>query len=156
MARPGPGDMAPDFTLPTDGGGSVTLSALKKPAVVYFYPKDDTPGCTREAQAFTRLKPEFDAAGVEIIGISPQSADSHDKFIAKCDLGITLGADTDKTVVEAYGVWVDKQNYGRTYQGVERATFLVGADRKVARVWGNVKVDGHAEKVLEAAKALGG
>ncbi|MEL6873824.1 MAG: peroxiredoxin, partial [Pseudomonadota bacterium] len=117
------GKKAPDFKLPTDGGGEVKLSALKgKPVVVYFYPKDDTPGCTKEAIAFSELKSEFDKAGAEIIGISPDGVAKHDKFKAKHDLGITLAADEDQKAAEAYGVWVQKSMYGKTYMGVERAT----------------------------------
>lgn len=149
------GDAAPDFTLPTDGGGAFSLSALKgKPVVVYFYPKDDTSGCTKEAIAFTESLAEFDAAGVKIIGISPDGVAKHDKFKAKYELGVILGADEEKKVLEAYGVWVEKSMYGRKYMGVERSTFLVGADGKIAQAWRKVKVPGHAEKVLAAVKEL--
>ncbi|MEL6297662.1 MAG: thioredoxin-dependent thiol peroxidase [Pseudomonadota bacterium] len=149
------GKKAPDFKLPTDGGGEVKLSALKgKPVVVYFYPKDDTPGCTKEAIAFTELKPEFAKLGIEIIGISPDTAAKHDKFKTKHDLAITLAADEETKVAEKYGVWVEKSMYGKTYMGVERSTFLIGGDGKVAQSWRKVKVPGHAEAVLEAAKAL--
>lgn len=149
------GTKAPDFTLPTDGGGSVTLSALAgKPVVVYFYPKDDTSGCTKEAIGFSESKAEFDALGVTIIGISPDSPTKHDKFIAKHDLTIRLAADEDKTVAEAYGVWVEKSMYGKKYMGVERSTFLIAADGTIARAWRKVKVPGHVDEVLEAAKAL--
>lgn len=149
------GDDAPDFTLPTDNDGTFSLSAQKgTPVVVYFYPKDDTSGCTKEAIAFTEALPDFQAAGAKIIGISPDSAAKHDKFIAKHGLKIILGADEDKRVCEAYGVWVEKSMYGRKYMGVDRSTFLVDADGKIAQVWRKVKVPGHAEKVLEAVKAL--
>ncbi|MBO6674481.1 MAG: thioredoxin-dependent thiol peroxidase [Rhizobiales bacterium] len=149
------GDSAPDFTLPTDNGGSVTLSALRgKAVVVYFYPKDDTSGCTKEAIGFSEAKAEFDALGATIIGISPDSAAKHDKFIAKYDLTIQLGADEDKAVAEAYGVWVEKSMYGKKYMGVERSTFLVDADGTIAKAWRKVKVPGHVEDVLEATKAL--
>jgi len=149
------GAKAPDFTLPTDGGGSVTLSALTgKPVVVYFYPKDDTSGCTKEAISFSQSKADFDALGVTIIGISPDSATKHDKFIAKHDLTIRLAADEDKTVAEAYGVWVEKSMYGKKYMGVERSTFLIASDGTIARAWRKVKVPGHVDEVLEAAKAL--
>lgn len=149
------GDDAPDFTLPTDNDGTFSLSAQKgAPVVVYFYPKDDTSGCTKEAIAFTEALPDFQAAGAKIIGISPDSAAKHDKFIAKHGLKIILGADEDKRVCEAYGVWVEKSMYGRKYMGVDRSTFLVDADGKIAKVWRKVKVPGHAEKVLEAVKAL--
>ncbi len=149
------GMTAPDFSLPTDGGGSVTLSELRgKPVVVYFYPKDDTPGCTKEAVAFTCLADAFDEAGVAVIGISPDSPTKHDKFKAKHELKVMLAADEDKKVLEAWGVWVEKSMYGRTYMGVQRATYLLDADGKIARAWPKVKVAGHAEEVLEAARAL--
>ena len=149
------GDKAPDFTLPTDGGGEFSLSAQKgKPVVVYFYPKDDTSGCTKEAIAFTESLAEFEAAGAKIIGISPDTAAKHDKFKAKYDLGVILGADEEKAVLEAYGVWVEKSMYGRKYMGVERSTFLVDGAGKIAQAWRKVKVPGHAEKVLAAVKEL--
>lgn len=149
------GDSAPDFTLPTDGGGEFSLSAQKgKPVVVYFYPKDDTSGCTKEAIAFTESLAEFEAAGAKIIGISPDGPAKHDKFKAKYGLGVILGADEEKKVLEAYGVWVEKSMYGRKYMGVERATFLVDAGGKIAQAWRKVKVPGHAEKVLAAVKEL--
>ena len=145
------GDIAPDFDLPTDGGGRVRLSSLRgKPVVVYFYPKDDTPGCTKEAQEFTALIGDFAARGVRVIGISPDTVARHDKFRAKYDLGVTLASDEDKVVVEAWGVWVEKSNYGRTYMGVERTTVLVDGDGKVAQIWPKVKVAGHAAAVLKA------
>ncbi|MBN8182739.1 thioredoxin-dependent thiol peroxidase [Roseibium aggregatum] len=149
------GDVAPDFELEGDGGNKVSLSALKgKPVVVYFYPKDDTPGCTKEAIAFTEQSDAFAKLGVTIIGLSPDTAAKHDKFIAKHNLAIRLGADTEKEVAEAYGVWVEKSMYGKKYMGVERSTFLVGADGKIAEIWRKVKVPGHAGAVLEAARAL--
>ena len=149
------GAPAPDFPLATDGGGSFTLSAEKgSPVVVYFYPKDDTSGCTKEAIAFTEALGEFEAAGAKIIGISPDNVAKHDKFIAKHELKITLGADEDKAVCEAYGVWVEKSMYGRKYMGVERSTFLVDAAGNIAQAWRKVKVPGHAEKVLAAVKEL--
>jgi len=149
------GDAAPDFTLPTDNDGTFSLSAQKgTPVVVYFYPKDDTSGCTKEAIAFTEALPEFQAAGAKIIGISPDSPAKHDKFIAKHGLKIILGADEDKRVCEAYGVWVEKSMYGRKYMGVDRSTFLIDRDGNIAQAWRKVKVPGHAEKVLEAVKAL--
>jgi thioredoxin-dependent peroxiredoxin len=149
------GDQAPDFTLQTDGGGEFSLSAQKgKPVVVYFYPKDDTSGCTKEAIAFTESLADFEAVGTKIIGISPDGVAKHDKFKAKYELGVILGADEEKKVLEAYGVWVEKSMYGRKYMGVERSTFLVGADGKVAQSWRKVKVPGHAEKVLAAVKDL--
>ncbi|WP_428697184.1 thioredoxin-dependent thiol peroxidase [Stappia sp.] len=156
MSEVANGDMAPDFELATDGGGTVRLSDLRgKKVVVYFYPKDDTPGCTREAIAFSALQSEFDAAGAAIIGISPDGTTKHDKFKAKHALTVILGADTDTAVAEAYGVWVEKSMYGRKYMGVERATFLIDATGKIAETWRKVKVPGHAEAVLEAVKANG-
>lgn len=150
------GKPAPDIDLPASGSGQVSLSGLRgKPVVIYFYPKDDTSGCTKEAIAFTELKPQFDALGVEIVGVSPDSAQKHDKFIAKHDLAIVLAADEEKSVAEAYGVWVEKSMYGKKYMGVERSTFLVDGDGKIAKEWRKVKVPGHAEAVLEAAKSLG-
>lgn len=149
------GDSAPDFDLEGNGGERVTLSALKgKPAVVYFYPKDDTPGCTKEAIAFTSLRSDFDSLGITVIGLSPDTAAKHDKFIAKHDLNLRLGADTETGTAQAYGVWVEKNMYGKKYMGVERSTFLVDADGKIAQIWRKVKVPGHAEAVLEAARAL--
>ena len=149
------GDKAPAFTLPRDGGEIVSLEALKgKPVVLFFYPKDDTSGCTAEAIAFTALKPDFDKLGVAVIGMSPNSVKSHDKFIAKHDLDIPLVADEEMSALEAYGVWVEKSMYGRKYMGVERSTVLIGADGTIAELWRKVKVPGHAEEVLAAAKAL--
>jgi thioredoxin-dependent peroxiredoxin len=149
------GQKAPDFDLATDSGDRVKLSGLKgKPVVVYFYPKDDTSGCTKEAQAFTELKSAFAAAGTRVIGISPDTVDSHAKFRSKYDLGIDLAADPQRVAIEAFGVWVEKSMYGRKYMGVDRSTFLIDQQGKVARVWRKVKVPGHAEKVLAAVKAL--
>lgn len=151
------GKAAPDFDLPTDSGARIRLSKLKgKPVVVYFYPKDDTSGCTREAKDFSDLAPAFKAAGVTVVGVSPDSVASHGKFRKKHDLSVELGADEDKAVVNAWGVWVEKSMYGRSYMGVERATFLVDAKGKIAKAWRKVKVPGHAAAVLEAAKALKG
>jgi len=147
-------DAAPDFELPTDEG-SVRLSQFRgKPVVVYFYPKDDTSGCTAEARAFSALRGEFAAAGAEVIGISPDSAASHGKFRKKYDLEVTLASDEDKTVANAYGVWVEKSMYGRKYMGVERSTFLIDGTGRIARIWRKVKVPGHAEAVLEAVRGL--
>jgi peroxiredoxin Q/BCP len=149
------GSPAPDFTLPTDGDGSVTLSALRgKPVVVYFYPKDDTSGCTKEAIGFSCLKPDFDAIGAVVIGISPDDAKSHEKFRAKHELSVVLAADEERKAIDAFGVWVEKSMYGRAYMGVDRSTFLIDRDGKVAKAWRKVKVPGHAEEVLAAAKAL--
>lgn len=149
------GKKAPDFTLPGDGGDKLKLSALKGgPVIVYFYPKDDTPGCTKEAIAFTEMLPEFKKLGATIIGISPDGVAKHDKFIAKHNLGIRLAADEEKKVAEKYGVWVEKSMYGKKYMGVERSTFLVDAGGKLAKIWKKVKVPGHAEAVLEAVAEL--
>lgn len=149
------GDAAPDFALPTDGGGHARLADLRGKAVVlYFYPKDDTSGCTAEAIAFSGLKPKFTAAGAALIGVSPDSAASHDKFKTKHNLGIALAADPERSAIEAYGVWKEKSMYGRKYFGVERTTFLVDREGRIAKVWRKVKVPGHAEEVLAAAKAL--
>jgi len=146
---------APDFTLPRDGDGSVTLSALR-PAkvVVYFYPKDDTSGCTLEAQEFTARLGDFTAAGTTVVGISKDSVKSHDKFCKKYGLGIILASDEHGTTCEDYGVWVEKSMYGKTYMGVERSTFLVDAAGNLAEVWRKVSVKGHVDAVLAAAKAL--
>jgi len=150
------GQKAPDFDLATDGGGRVKLSKLKgSPVVVYFYPKDDTSGCTKEAQAFTDLARDFAALGARVVGISPDTAESHAKFRAKYDLAVDLAADPDREAIEAYGVWIEKSMYGRTYMGVDRSTFLIDPKGRIARVWRKVKVPGHAQEVLEAAKALG-
>jgi peroxiredoxin Q/BCP len=148
------GDMAPDFTLPRDGGTLVTLSSLRPGrVVVYFYPKDDTSGCTIEAKDFTTMAADFAAAGVTVIGISKDSVKSHDKFVAKHGLSVILGADESGKTVEDYGVWVEKQMYGKTYMGIERATFLIGGNGQVQQVWRKVKTKGHAEAVLAAAVA---
>lgn len=149
------GNWAPDFDLPKDGGGTLALSKLKgKPLVLYFYPKDDTSGCTTEASDFTSLSGDFSKLGIEVIGISPDSAKKHDKFKSKYDLAVTLLADEDKITAQAYGVWVEKKMYGRTYMGVERSTFLIDAKGKIAHAWRKVKVPGHAEEVLKQAKEL--
>lgn len=155
MSEPATGDMAPDFTLPGDGGSTISLSALRgRPVVLFFYPKDDTSGCTAEAVDFTRLKSEFDAVGATLIGMSPDSVRKHDKFKAKHELSVALAADEDKTTLEAYGVWAEKSMYGRKYMGVDRSTFLIDRDGRIARVWRKVKVPGHAQEVLEATKGL--
>jgi peroxiredoxin Q/BCP len=149
------GDKAPSFTLPSDGGGTVSLSQLKGNSVVlYFYPKDDTSGCTAEAIAFTKAAKAFKAAGAVLIGVSKDSAASHDKFKAKYDLALTLAADEDTKVAQAYGVWVEKSMYGRRYMGMERATFLIDGKGVIRQIWRKVKVPGHADAVLAAAKAL--
>lgn len=149
------GQPAPDFTLPRDGGGTMTLSEQQPRAVVlFFYPKDDTPGCTKEAIAFTGLESAFDAANTTIIGISKDTAAKHDKFAAKHDLSVALVSDAEGDTCERYGTWVEKNMYGRTYMGIERTTFLIDGTGKIARIWRKVKVPGHAEEVLEAARAL--
>ena len=152
---PAVGDKAPDFTMPTDGGGSVSLSELKgKPVVLYFYPKDDTPGCTKEAIAFSEQLKDFDKAGAVIIGTSADPVAKHDKFKAKHGLNIMLASDEDTKICEAYGVWVEKNMYGKKYMGIERATYLIDPKGKVAQVWRKVKVPGHSDAVLEAVRAL--
>jgi len=150
-----PDDDAPDFTLPCDGGGQVTLSALRPaPVVLYFYPRDDTSGCTREALDFTEQAAAFRAAGVHVLGISRDSVASHDRFRNKHGLGIPLLSDADGDVCERYGVWKQKNMYGRRFMGIERTTVLIGDDGRVVRVWPRVKVAGHTETVLEAVRAL--
>ena len=149
------GAAAPDFELPASGGGTVSLASMKGKAVVlYFYPKDDTSGCTRQAIDFNRLRGEFVKANAEIVGVSPDSVASHDKFRSKHTLDIPLAADEEKAMLEAYGVWAEKSMYGRKYMGVERTTVLIGPDGRVARLWDKVKVAGHADEVLAAAKSL--
>lgn len=152
---PQEGDAAPDFTLPRNGGGNVTLSALRPGKVVlYFYPKDDTPGCTLEALDFTRLAPEFEAAGTTVVGISRDSVAGHDRFCAKHGLGITLASDEDGATCTDWGVLAEKTLYGRKSIGIVRSTFLIDGTGRVARRWSPVKVDGHAQEALEAARAL--
>lgn len=148
-----PGDPAPDFTLPANGGGNVTLSdLLPRKVVLYFYPKDDTPGCTTEALDFTRLAREFEEAGAVVVGISKDSVARHDKFAAKHGLNVILASDEEGDTCERYGVWVEKNMYGRRYMGIERTTFLIGGDGRILRVWPKVKVKGHAEDVLKAVR----
>ena len=149
------GDKAPNFTLPADGGGKVSLAELKgKSVVLYFYPKDDTSGCTAEAIAFSKDSKAFKAAGAVVVGVSKDSAASHDKFKAKYDLSVTLVADEETKTAEAYGVWVEKSMYGRRYMGMERATFLIDGKGIIRHIWRKVKVPGHSSDVLAAAKAL--
>jgi peroxiredoxin Q/BCP len=153
MIMPDIGEMAPDFTLPRDGGSTVTLSGLRPGrVVVYFYPKDDTTGCTIEAKDFTAMAADFTAAGVTVIGISKDSVKAHDKFVAKYDLGVILASDEGGTTCEDYGVWVEKQMYGKTYMGIERATFLISAEGKVEQAWRKVSAKGHADAVLDAVR----
>lgn len=148
------GAPAPAFDLPRDGGGSLSLASLAgKKVVLYFYPKDDTPGCTREAIDFNGLRKDFEAAGAIVVGVSPDSVASHAKFLKKHDLALPLLSDETKAMLEAYGVWAEKSMYGRTYMGVERTTVLIDAHGRIARVWNKVKVPGHAAEVLEAARA---
>lgn len=150
-----PGAEAPSFDLPADGAGRVALASLKgRKVVLYFYPKDDTSGCTQEAIEFNGLRKDFEKAGAVLLGVSPDPVKSHDKFKAKHGLEFGLLSDESKAMLEAYGVWVEKSMYGRKYMGVERTTFLIGTDGKIARVWNKVKVPGHAKEVLDAAKAL--
>ena len=149
------GDRAPAFDLPTDGGANASLAALKgRKVVLYFYPKDDTPGCTNEAIAFTALNDAFAAADTVVIGVSKDSVAAHAKFRAKHSLGVELAADPEGRVVEAYGAWVEKSMYGKKYMGIDRATFLIGRDGALAAVWRKVKVPGHAAAVLKAAQEL--
>ena len=149
------GDAAPDFTMPTDGGGEVSLAKLKgKPVVLYFYPRDDTPGCTKEACGFRDAMPDFSSIDAEIIGVSRDTVAKHDKFKAKYELPFTLGADDTGSVTEAYGVWVEKSMYGKKSMGIERATFLIDKDGVIQGIWRKVKVPGHVEAVLEEAQKL--
>ncbi|SEF84600.1 peroxiredoxin [Bosea lathyri] len=149
------GDPAPDFTLPRDGGGTLSLSQLRgRKVVLYAYPKDDTPGCTQEAIAFNGLRGDFAAANTDIIGVSPDPAKRHDKFKQKYGLDFPLVADETLAMLQAYGIWVEKSMYGRRYMGVERSTFLIDPDGRIARIWPKVKVAGHAEEVLAAARDL--
>jgi thioredoxin-dependent peroxiredoxin len=148
------GQKAPQFSLPRDGGGTVSLADYAGKAVVlYFYPKDDTSGCTVEAVDFSARAADFEKAGAVVIGMSPDPVKKHDKFIDKHDLNVILASDEDKTVLEAYGVWVEKSMYGRKYMGVERTTLLIDGDGVIQKIWPKVKVPGHAEEVLEAARA---
>jgi peroxiredoxin Q/BCP len=149
------GDRAPSFTAPAGGGGKIAMKDFKgKKVVLYFYPKDDTPGCTTEAKDFTELKRKFSANGIAVVGVSKDSVAKHDKFSEKHNLRIVLASDEDGVICEKYGVWVEKKNYGRTYMGIERSTFLIDAKGKVAKVWRKVRVRGHAEAVLAAAKEI--
>lgn len=147
------GDTLPDLTLPADSGGTLRTADLRgRKAVFYFYPKDDTPGCTKEAQAFRDAADDFAAAGVAIVGISPDGVASHDRFKAKHGLNFTLAADVDNQAAEAFGVWVEKSMYGRRYMGVDRSTFLVDETGRVRKAWRKVKVAGHVSEVLAAAR----
>lgn len=149
------GDKAPGFTAPADGGREVSLAQFAgKPVVLYFYPKDDTPGCTKQAIGFSELADDFAAAGAVVIGVSKDTAAKHDKFRDKHALKVILVSDADGDICERYGVWVEKSMYGKTYFGIERATFLIGADGAVVQVWRKVKVPGHVEEVFDAVRAL--
>ena len=149
------GDKAPNFSMPTDDGGRVALKDLKaKPVVLYFYPKDDTPGCTAQACAFRDALPDFSKVAATIIGVSRDPVASHDKFKKKFGLTFPLASDEDGTVSEAYGTWVEKSMYGRKYMGIERSTFLIDGKGVIQKVWRKVKVPGHAEDVLKAVVAL--
>lgn len=147
------GTAAPDVTLPRDGGDVITLADIQGPVVLYFYPKDDTPGCTKEAIGFTEHLEGFAASGATILGVSKDTVAKHEKFIAKHDLKIALLSDADGDVCERFGVWVEKNMYGKQYMGIERATFLISGG-KIARIWRKVKVPGHVDEVLDAVRAL--
>ena len=150
-----PGAKAPSFTLPRDGGGTVSLADFaRRRLVLYFYPKADTSGCTKEAIDFSRLKGAFAKAGADILGVSADPVPAQDKFKAKHKLSIALASDETRRMLEAYGVWQEKSMYGRKYMGIVRATFLIGPDQRIARVWPKVSVTGHADEVLAAVKAL--
>ena len=149
------GDKAPEFTLPTNDEGEVSLAALKgKPFVLYFYPKDDTPGCTKEACGFRDALPDFSKLDTDVIGVSKDSVAKHDKFIAKHGLNFRLASDEDDDVCERFEVWKEKRMYGRTYMGIERSTFLIDGDGVIRRAWRKVRVSGHVEEVLSAVKEL--
>ncbi|MEJ6398672.1 thioredoxin-dependent thiol peroxidase [Yoonia sp. 208BN28-4] len=155
MTAPVAGDPAPAINLPTDTGDLANLSDMQgKKVVVYFYPKDDTPGCTKEAIGFTEALEDFAAAGATVWGVSKDTVAKHAKFRAKYELGIPLLSDEDGDVCERYGTWVEKNMYGKTYMGIERATFLIDESGKIAQVWRKVKVPGHVDAVLDAVKSL--
>ena len=147
------GDKAPALKLTTSDGSIVDLSSPSQPLVLYFYPKDDTSGCTREAQDFTELAGDYAKAGIKVVGVSRDPMKKHEKFISKYDLAVPLASDEDGKVSDAFGTWVEKSMYGRKYMGMERATYLIGADGRVLRSWRKVKVPKHADEVLEAAAA---
>jgi thioredoxin-dependent peroxiredoxin len=150
-----PGAKAPAFSLPRDGGGTISLADFAgRKLVLYFYPRADTPGCTKEAIDFSRLKPALAKAGTEVLGVSADPVPAQDKFKNKYELAIALASDETHRVLEAYGVWQEKSMYGRKFMGVVRATFLIGPDQRIAQIWPKVSVGGHAEEVLAAAKAL--
>jgi thioredoxin-dependent peroxiredoxin len=147
------GDKAPALTVASSDGKTIDLAAPRRPLVLYFYPKDDTSGCTREAQDFTALAADFAKAGASVVGVSRDPMRKHDKFIAKYDLKVPLASDEDGAISDAFGTWVEKSMYGRKYMGMERSTFLIGADGTVRRAWRKVKVPGHADEVLTAVRA---
>ena len=154
-AAPQPGDKAPDFTLPSDEGGDIRLKDLGgRNVVLYFYPKDDTTGCTSEAKGFTEAQADFDAIGTIVVGVSKDSIKSHGKFRQKYGLSVRLGSDVEGEMIERYGVWIEKSMYGRKYMGIERATFLIDGAGVVRQVWHKVSVTGHVQDVLKAARAL--
>lgn len=150
----GEGDKVPSLNTQLSDGSTLDLASPGGPLVLYFYPKDDTSGCTKEAQDFTELAGDFAKAGAKVVGISRDPMKKHDKFIAKYDLKVPLASDEDGPISDAFGTWVEKSMYGRKYMGMERSTFLIGKDGRVAKEWRKVKVPGHAAEVLKAAKAL--
>jgi len=155
MSELKPGDKAPDFTLPADDGGEASLSALRgRTVVLYFYPRDDTPGCTKEALSFTEKIGDFEATGATVIGVSKDTVAKHGKFRDKHGLKVTLASDADSDVCERYGVWVEKNMYGRKSMGIERSTFVINGDGVIQRIWRKVKVPGHVDEVLEAVRSL--
>lgn len=151
------GDKAPDFSMPSDGGGTVSLSDFKgRYLVLYFYPKDDTPGCTKEAIGFTESKGAFDKLNTAILGVSKDTPAKHDKFIAKHELKVGLGSDESGEMIESYGVWVEKNMYGKKYMGIERATYLIGPDGTILEIWRKVRVKDHVAAVLTAVQKHAG
>lgn len=153
MSELSAGDMAPDFTLPGDGGEDIALSNhLGKNVILYFYPRDDTPGCTTEAKEFTDASVELATLNTVVIGMSKDTVAKHDKFIAKHELGVRLASDEEGQALEAYGVWVEKKNYGKTYMGIVRSTFLIGPEGKILQVWPKVRVKGHVDAVVQAVR----
>ncbi len=157
MSKVSEGEMAPDFTLPTDGNGSFTLSEKRgSPVILFFYPKDATPGCTTEAIGFSEHLDAFKKLGCIVAGMSPDPVKKHDKFIAKHELTTTLISDEDKSTLDAYGVWIEKSMFGKKYMGVNRTTLIINADGKIAKAWVKVKVPGHVDEVLATAQELFG
>lgn len=153
MSELNAGDMAPVFTLPGDGGQDISLSDhIGKFVVLYFYPRDDTPGCTTEAKEFTDAQDELTGLNAVVIGMSKDTVAKHDKFIAKHDLGVRLASDEEGSVLDAYGVWVEKKNYGKTYMGIVRSTFLIGPDGKILQIWPKVRVKNHVDTVVQAVR----